>query len=117
MSDTPETDKEVLKSVEAVVRFGIQGGEATIEQQLVAANFARKLERNIYEAEREIKDLTIRAQLAEKERNEALAQMCELCGRLSNIAEDAEAWLNGENDLPSVEIVKAIRDCAKESIK
>jgi len=45
MSDTPETDKEVLKSVEAVVRFGIQGGEFAIEQQLVTANFARKLER------------------------------------------------------------------------
>jgi len=146
MSDTPETDKEVLKSVEAVVRFGIQGGEVTIEQQLVTANFARKLERDVYEAEREIKDLTIRAQTAEmeavcfkqkledhgpeghnasnaqvfgirKERDEALAQMCEALGRLSNIAEDAEAWLNGENDLPSVEIVKAIRDYAKESIK
>ena len=69
MSDTPLTDQEVLKSIEAVVRFGIQGGEATIEQQLVTANFARKLERNVYESEREIKDLTIRAQLAEKERD------------------------------------------------
>lgn len=45
MSDTPETDAEILKSVEAVVRFGINGGEATIEQQLVRANFARQLER------------------------------------------------------------------------
>jgi len=117
MSDTPLTDKAVLESIEAVVRFGIKGGEAVVEQQLVTANFARKLERDIYEAEREIKDLTIRAQLAEKERNEALAQMCELCGRLSNIAEDAEAWLNSENDLPSVEMIKAIRDYAKESIK
>jgi molecular chaperone GrpE (heat shock protein) len=64
---TPITDKEVLKSIEAVVRFGIRGGEVTVEQQLVSANFARKLERNVYEAEREIKDLTIRAQKAEAE--------------------------------------------------
>ncbi len=69
MSDTPLTDQEVLKSIEAVVRFGIQGGEITVEKQLVSANFARKLERDVYEAEREIKDLTIRAQLAEKERH------------------------------------------------
>ena len=69
MSDTPLTDQEVLKSIEAVVRFGIQGGKVTIEQQLVTANFAQKLERNVYEAEREIKDLTIRAQSAEKERD------------------------------------------------
>jgi hypothetical protein len=45
MSDTPLTDKEVLKSIEAVVRFGIEGGEVAVEQQLVTANFARKLER------------------------------------------------------------------------
>ncbi len=40
---------------------------------LVYAEFARKLERDVYEAEREIKDLTLRAQLAEKERDELKA--------------------------------------------
>ncbi len=53
MSDTPLTDRHPLWHGEPAVHI----------------DFARKLERDVYEAEREIKDLTIRAQLAEKERD------------------------------------------------
>ena len=68
-SDTPKTDAEVLRSVNAAIKFGLNGAELSLEHALVSAKFARNLERNIYEAEREIKDLTIRAQKAEGERD------------------------------------------------
>lgn len=57
MNDTPLTNQKVKMS------SWLGSGP------LVHADFARKLERDVYEAERDIKDLTIRAQKAESERD------------------------------------------------
>jgi hypothetical protein len=35
---------------------------------------------------------------------------------LTLVAEDCEAWLNGESDEPSMEFIKAVRDYAKKAI-
>jgi hypothetical protein len=51
-----------------------------------------------------------------KERNEALAQMCQAVGYLSTIAEDCEAWLNNQCDETACEFIKAMRDYAKKGI-
>lgn len=50
------------------------------------------------------------------ERDEQTAQMCQAIGYLSTIAEDCEAWLNGESDEPSMEFIKAVRDYARKAI-
>jgi hypothetical protein len=60
--------------------------------------------------------VTAHAKKLERERDEALAQMCQAVGYLSTIAEDCEAWLNSESDEPSVEFIKAVRDYAKKGI-
>jgi hypothetical protein len=122
MSDTPLTD---AKAHEAMRQFSGHPTGVTEAFEAVDSSFARDLERKLNELKLTLESHgpeghnAINSQVfsIRKERDEALAQMCELCGRLSNIAEDAEAWLNSENDLPSVEIVKAIRDYAREAIK
>jgi hypothetical protein len=42
--------------------------------------------------------------------------MCQAIGYLSTIAEDCEAWLNGESDEPSMDFIKAVRDYARKAI-
>jgi hypothetical protein len=51
-----------------------------------------------------------------KERDEALAQMCQAVGYLSTIAEDCDAWLNNQCDETACEFIKAVRDYAKKAI-
>jgi hypothetical protein len=77
MSDTPETDAH------APFRYGITTHGVTT--YYIPADFARKLERERYEA------------------REAL----------SLIAEDCDSWLAGECDDPSAEFIKAVRDYAR----
>lgn len=55
-------------------------------------------------------------QVRRRERDEQTAQMCQAIGYLSTIAEDCEAWLNGESDEPSMEFIKAVRDYARKAI-
>lgn len=50
------------------------------------------------------------------ERNEAIAQMCQAIGYLSTVAEDCEAWINGESEEPSMDFIKAIRDYARKVV-
>ena len=111
MSETPETDKEVNMS--AWLGSG----------PLVHAEFARKLERERDEARIQYRStLALAEALAntqielKKERDEANAQMCQAIGYLSTIAEDCEAWLNGESDEPSMDFIKAVRDYARKAI-
>jgi chromosome condensin MukBEF ATPase and DNA-binding subunit MukB len=63
MSDTPLTDAQ-LTSFLSISKLG---RHFTNRTGTVSAKFARKLERSIYECEKEIKDLTIRAQKAERD--------------------------------------------------
>lgn len=51
-----------------------------------------------------------------RERYEANAQMCQAIGYLSTIAEDCEAWLNGECEEPSMDFIKAVRDYARKAV-
>ena len=44
-----------------------------------------------------------------KERDEARAA-------LTLVAEDCDAWLNGESDEPSMDFIKAVRDYARKAI-
>jgi len=55
-------------------------------------------------------------QVRRRERDEQTAQMCQAIGYLSTIAEDCEAWLNGESDEPSMEFIKAVRDYVRKAI-
>jgi hypothetical protein len=111
MSDTLETDKEVNMS--AWLGSG----------PLVHAEFARKLERERDEARIQYRStLALAEALAntqielKKERDEALAQMCQAVGYLSTIAGDCEAWLNNQCDETACEFIKAVRDYAKKAI-
>jgi hypothetical protein len=52
-----------------------------------------------------------------RERDEALAQMCQAIGRLSTIAEDCEAWLNNQCDETACEFIKAMRDYARKAVQ
>lgn len=88
MSDTSETDAHSPASYAIIRPDGVR-------TDYVPADFARQLER---------------------ERDEANAQMCQAIGFLSTIAEDCEAWLNGESDEPSMEFIKAVRDYARKAI-
>jgi len=56
------------------------------------------------------------AQRLQRERDEALAQMCQAVGYLSTIAEDCEGWLNNQCDETACEFIKAVRDYAKKGI-
>jgi len=129
MSDTPLTDREVAMS--AWLGSG----------PLVHAEFAKRIERKCNDALAEAakweqlhdqdtdhlvflqardrmgptETLNETAQRLHRERDEALAQMCQAVGHLSTIAEDCEAWLNSESDEPSVDFIKAVRDYAKKA--
>lgn len=61
-------------------------------------------------------ELANRLMEAKRERDEQTAQMCQAIGYLSTIAEDCEAWLNGESDEPSMEFIKAVRDYARKAV-
>jgi hypothetical protein len=104
MSDTPLTDKEV--NISAWLGSG----------PLVHAEFARKLERDVYEAEREIKDLTIRSQQAEKDKQEALTKLKQALRYLDGISDDCNSWLLGDIEEPSVEFIKLMRDYARKGL-
>jgi hypothetical protein len=64
--------------------------------------------------EEQIEDLTIRAQKAERERDEANAQMCQAIGHLSDVAETCQDWLDSIIQEPAVDFIKAIRDWSKK---
>lgn len=55
--------------------------------------------------------------LVARERNEALARMCQAIGRLSTIAEDCEAWLNNQCDETACEFIKSVRDYARKAVQ
>jgi hypothetical protein len=74
-------------------------------------------EASVRECELEIKDLTIRAQKAERERDEANAQMCQAIGHLSDIAQTCQDWLDSIIQEPAVDFIKAIRDWAKRKVE
>jgi hypothetical protein len=65
MSDTPLTDAQLTN----FLSISKLGRHFTNRTGTVSAKFARKLERRIYECGGEIKELTIRAQKAERERD------------------------------------------------
>lgn len=120
MSDTPETD--------GITFFATK--DMMPPYNTVPAEFARKLERERDEARDDCERLNrlLRHETAlgqgdidhwaalERERDEQTAQMCQAIGYLSDIAEDCEAWLNGECEEPSMEFIKAVRDYAKKAI-
>lgn len=101
MSDTPETQ-------EAVERW--RQGKINIFDEM--ARLER--ERNSLEDQRDFCMGEI--ERLRKERDEQTAQMCQAIGYLSTIAEDCEAWLNGEPDEPSMDFIKAVRDYARKAI-
>jgi hypothetical protein len=112
MNDTPETDAFIE----------LLNDDWDVEFAAVTAH-AKKLERERDEARIQYRStLALAEALAntqielKKERDEALAQMCQAVGYLSTIAEDCEAWLNSESDEPSVDFIKAVRDYAKKGI-
>jgi hypothetical protein len=112
MSNTPETDA----FIEAL------NDDWDYEFAALTAH-AKKLERERDEARIQYHStLALAEALAntqielKKERDEANAQMCQAIGYLSTIAEDCEAWLNGESDEPSMDFIKAVRDYARKAI-
>jgi hypothetical protein len=113
MSDTPETDGITFKATRDMMP----------PYDTVPSEFARKLERERDEARIQYRStLALAEALAntqielKKERNEALAQMCQAVGYLSTIAEDCEAWLNNQCDETACEFIKAMRDGAKKGL-
>jgi hypothetical protein len=119
MSDTPETNA----AEERCIKTGFKTGYVDVE-------FACKLERERDRAKSSlsicdgVRELTtelcvigdeLNTKLS-KERNEALAQMCQAVGYLSTIAGDCDAWLNNQCDETACEFIKAVRDYAKKGI-
>ena len=102
MSDTPETDANCWR-------------EGTSEW--VAANFARKLERERDEARSWAEAAWAKSDRAEKMLRIAAAKADQYRRALELIAEDCEAWLNSESDEPSAELIKLVAKYARESIK
>lgn len=125
MSNTPETDAFIESLKKRTYSGGIDRHAYDNWDYECAAltSHARKLERERGEARvqfgaAEGLGLALVKTINElkKERDEANAQMCQAIGYLSTVAEDCEAWLNGESDEPSMDFIKAVRDYAKKAI-
>jgi chromosome segregation ATPase len=117
MSDTPKPyESDTPETCEAVERW--QQGKINIFDEMARLERERDEARaSVRECEAEIKDLTIRARKAEREEAEALANMCQAIGHLSEIAETCQDWLDSIIQEPSVDFIKAIRDWAKKKVE
>lgn len=115
MSDTPETQEAVERWRQGKINIfdemaRLERERNKFKKELVAAN--RGAETNA-----KINNSLIDKLIAMRnERDEQTAQMCQAVGHLSTIAEDCEAWLNGESDEPSMEFIKAVRDYARKAV-
>jgi hypothetical protein len=102
MSKTPETDSNCWR-------------EGTSEW--VAANFARKLERERDEARREQSSIQCAFEDTMDKIEELERERDTYHGAVALIAEDCEAWLNSESDEPSCDFIKLVAKYAREALQ
>lgn len=116
MSDTPDTyESDTPETCEAVERW--HQGKINIFEEMARLETERDLALVQFGAAEGLGLALVKTiDELKKERDEQTAQMCQAIGYLSTIAEDCEAWLNGESDEPSMEFVKAVRDYARKAV-
>ena len=104
MSDTPETPE----TLEAIERW--QQGKINIFDEMARLERERDEARIQYRSTLALAEALANTQIKlKKERDEAREA-------LALVAEDCEAWLNGECEEPSMEFIKAVRDYAKKAL-
>lgn len=129
MSDTPETQEAVERWRQGKINIFDEMARLERERDDARALVA-EMKQAIVWAKAEAKERLHRLDQAacerrtwleahekmKRERDEQTAQMCQAIGYLSTIAEDCEAWLNGESDEPSMDFINAVRDYARKAV-